>query len=169
MTRSVSAGGATLRRSIGVDARRCAVGAKVAVLLLALLSTGCEPEAKPRGRRSELPAPLSPAQAPLNDRVDFFEVTPGAIGRCPESAPVIANVTWQASDLAVAVVRVEVANKGEAGRVLLSEAGRAGSVATGAWVVAGTAFFLVDALTGEDLASAVVAEVPCGWAPTPPG
>lgn len=99
-------------------------------------------------------APVSePAQAPVAQRADIdFAVVPASVSECSE-APSQVKVSWQVRDTSVQEVRVEVADPGRDAWKVLSVGGRQGEVETGPWVEEGTRFQLVNAGTGEQLAS----------------
>ncbi len=146
------------------------LGTYLALCLCLASLSGCDAKQENSLPPSEDPASSAPAavvepqqqQAPIAAafKVDF-QVSPGVVRQCPDDKPAIATVRWSVEDPAVAEIRVEVRQHPEAERKLLTIAGRAGEVATEAWVVAGTVFYLVDKNTNADIANFEVLPEKC--------
>ena len=134
----------------------------LAGLLVFSALAGCQQAAAPA---SDAPAPI-PASAPPVAQAQFaaknvkFEVAPATVSGCNAAAPIVADVRWSVEDAAVTAVKVEVKNKDQDAQ-LLALGGRTGQARTGAWVVSGTRFRLIDATTGRELARHEVTSYPC--------
>lgn len=98
--------------------------------------------------------------APRNALADF-SVTPGTVQMCDGRDRVVSTVTWRVKDPTVATVRIEVDSEEAPERKTFATGGNVGEAQTGEWVVAGVRFHLVDAATGKELASHVVAGEAC--------
>jgi hypothetical protein len=135
----------------------------LAGLLAMSALTGCQ---KPAAPASDAPVPASAAPAPAatpaqgSARNVTFAVTPATVSGCNGAAPIVAEVKWSVQDIAGTEVKVEVKNKDQEPQ-LLSIGGRTGQARTGAWVVSGTRFRLVDNTSGQELATHEMTAEPC--------
>lgn len=92
----------------------------------------------------------------------FLVVDPGEVASCGGNAAMVATVRWNVEKPAADGLRVEVGNEGGLVRKLFSQGSNKGEAVTEQWVGEGTAFYLVDVATGEDIDSFVVGSKACG-------
>lgn len=93
----------------------------------------------------------------------FLVVDPGEVASCGNNAVMVAIVRWSVDRPAADGLRVEVGNERGAARKLFSQqGGNEGEAVTEQWVGEGTAFYLVDVATGEEIDAFVVGSKACG-------
>ena len=90
----------------------------------------------------------------------FLVVVPGEIASCGDSVAA-ATVSWSVDKPAADGLRVEVGGQDGAARKLFSQGDSKGEAVTESWVSEGTAFYLVDVATGEDIDTFVVGSKAC--------
>ena len=110
-------------------------------------------------------APVSQAEAAPQytkgvSKHGFLVVVPGEIASCGDSVAA-ATVSWSVDKPAADGLRVEVGGQDGAARILFSQGDNKGEAVTESWVRVGTAFYLVDMATGEDIDTFVVGSKAC--------
>lgn len=90
----------------------------------------------------------------------LLTVVPGTLSECGPEA-VVAEVSWNASQLGIPSVRVEVGQLGNSEPKVFFVGESRGSMLTEQWVRVGTIFILVDDENGRILDSREVLGVPC--------
>lgn len=108
------------------------------------------------------PVEAAPQYAKGASEHGFLVVDPGEVASCGDNATVVATVRWSVDKPAVDGLRVEVGNEGALARKLFSQGSNKGEAVTEQWVGEGTAFYLVDVATGEDIDTFVVGSKACG-------
>ena len=108
------------------------------------------------------PVEAAPQHAKGASEHGFLVVDPGEVASCGDNAGVVATVRWNVDKPAVNGLRVEVGSEGGLARKLFSQGSNKGEAVTEQWVGEGTAFYLVDVATGEDIDSFVVGSKACG-------
>ena len=108
------------------------------------------------------PAKAAPQYTKGAGEHGFLVVDPGEVASCGDNASVVATVRWSVDKPAVDGLRVEVGNEEGLGRKLFSQGSNKGEAVTEQWVGEGTAFYLVDVATGEDIDAFVVGSKACG-------
>ena len=108
------------------------------------------------------PAEAAPQYTKGAGEHGFLVVDPGEVASCGDNAAMVATVRWSVDKPAVDGLRVEVGNEGGLGRKLFSQGSNKGEAVTEQWVGEGTAFYLVDVATGEDIDAFVVGSKACG-------
>ena len=108
------------------------------------------------------PAKAAPQYTKGAGEHGFLVVDPGEVASCGDNAAVVATVRWNVVKPAAEGLRVEVGNEGGLARKLFSQGGNKGEAVTEQWVSEGTAFYLVDVATGEDIDAFVVGSKACG-------
>lgn len=88
-------------------------------------------------------------------------VEPGSVADCGPSPGTAATVSWRVKGPPGVEVNVLVADPKSSRFKLFSSGGATGSAETGAWVMPGTRFELVNAKTQEAVASYTVTSKPC--------
>lgn len=135
------------------------LGCLLVTALLASSLIGCDqhgqtPVASPSEATTSQPSEVSSHSVSGANLV----VRPASVDGCKPDQPIVAAVSWHSL---VPKVKVMVAGPGEAATRLFSESGYTGSAKTGDWVVANTRFELVDAKTGQILATEIVTATKC--------
>lgn len=106
---------------------------------------------------AEVPAPVVEQPKPTATLL----VEPGEVFACDGRDRAISTITWEVTDPAVEKVQVAVASDEDPERKNFAVGGVTGEATTGNWVVAGVRFYLVDAVTGKELATHQVTSSPC--------
>lgn len=90
-----------------------------------------------------------------------FSVEPANVYNCEGRDRTISMVRWNVTRPGVNQIKVLVMGPGETEKKTLALMSPVGEAATGNWVAKGVRFELVDATTGDELASHVVDALPC--------
>ena len=134
-----------------------------ATALAALLAIGgCSRSAPPYALPSdidpvELKARLAAPQVVKTEQA-VLSASPGQVGACLGVDRIQSLLAWQTK---VASVKLEVSNDAGDARRLFATGPGLGNASTGDWVVEGTRFFLMDAATGDQLATLRISSFDC--------
>lgn len=125
------------------------------VLLTACLLAACnQPEESAAGGvGAKAMAPAAQAGA--------LKVEPGAVSMCDPGTRIVSRISWNVQESSKNQVKVLVTDPDSTNAKLFTQAGPVGELDTGAWVVPGMRFDVVDASTGAKIDSYAVKGEPC--------
>ena len=90
-----------------------------------------------------------------------FTVEPGVVYSCKGRDRTTSIVKWKVTRAGVSSIKVSVMGPDSPEKKLFAQLGPTGEATTGNWVTKGVKFQLVNANTGEELASYIISELPC--------
>ena len=132
---------------------------------LVFIVAGCNRSAPPADNLPATTDAAGPASvattAPAVVSDVTFSVEPANVYNCEGRDRTISMVRWNVTRPGVNQVKVLVMGPGETEKKTLALMSPVGEATTGDWVAKGVRFELVDATTGDELASHVVDSLPC--------